>query len=94
MTKVSLHDNEATCTILTLWYVAVEPLEFAPQLLERIKPHVGFYATNFGSFVIVALTEVPSTSSKMKKLLKPHKKDIQQAASENNAGAKILIELL
>ncbi|CDH51464.1 pumilio domain-containing protein kiaa0020homolog [Lichtheimia corymbifera JMRC:FSU:9682] len=73
---------------------AVEPLEFAPQLLERIKPHVGFYATNFGSFVIVALTEVPSTSSKMKKLLKPHKKDIQQAASENNAGAKILIELL
>lgn len=82
------------CMILTLCYVAVEPLEFAPQLLERIKPHVGFYATNFGSFVIVALTEVPSTSSKMKKLLKPHKKDIQQAASENNAGAKILIELL
>ncbi|KAI9311049.1 armadillo-type protein [Dichotomocladium elegans] len=72
---------------------ATEPLEFAPMLLEHIKPHVPFYATNFGSFVIVSLVEEPSTSKATKKLLKSHKKEIEEVA-DTNAGAKTLLTLL
>ncbi|CAO3643831.1 unnamed protein product [Cunninghamella echinulata] len=73
---------------------AVEPLEFAPKLLEVIRPHLGHFATNFGSFVVVALAEVPSTEEEVKKELKKYKKDIQTASKEDNVGAKLLLELL
>ncbi|CAO3612676.1 unnamed protein product [Cunninghamella blakesleeana] len=73
---------------------AVEPLEFAPKLLEVIRPHLGHFATNFGSFVVLSLAEVPSTGDEVKKELKKYKKDIKAAAEENNVGAKSLLELL
>ncbi|KAI9304328.1 armadillo-type protein [Cunninghamella echinulata] len=73
---------------------AVEPLEFAPKLLKVIRPHLGHFATNFGSFVVVALAEVPSTEEEVKKELKKYKKEIQAASEEDNVGAKLLLELL
>ncbi|KAI8066341.1 armadillo-type protein [Gongronella butleri] len=73
---------------------AVEPLAFAPQLLEVIQPHIGHYATNFGSFVVLSLAEEPSTKKDTLKALKAHKKAIQQAANDKNVGAQKLIELL
>ncbi|KAI9495154.1 armadillo-type protein [Zychaea mexicana] len=72
---------------------AVEPLGFAPKLLERIEPHLGHFATNFGSFVVLSLLEEPSTKEQTKKALKPHKKEIRKAADENK-GAKMIVELL
>ncbi|KAI8141395.1 armadillo-type protein [Fennellomyces sp. T-0311] len=72
---------------------AVVPLEFAPKLLERIEPHLGHFATNFGSFVVLSLLEEPSTQKQTKKALKRHKDDILKAA-EGNQGAKLILELL
>ncbi|KAI9020779.1 armadillo-type protein [Phycomyces nitens] len=72
---------------------ALAPLEFAPKLLEVIEPHLGYFATNFGSFVVVALAEEPSTKKAVRKALKPHKKEIE-AAADKNSGAKLLVELL
>ncbi|KAI8376486.1 armadillo-type protein [Radiomyces spectabilis] len=72
---------------------AVEPLEFAPKLLECIKDNLGHFATNYGSFVVLALAEEPSTQKAVKKILKPHKQAIESAAAEN-AGAKRILEVL
>lgn len=72
----------------------MEPLGFAPLLLEKILPHVGHFATNFGSFVVLSLLEEPSTAEQTKKALKPHKKAIKEAASNGNEGAKLILELL
>lgn len=74
---------------------ATEPLNFAPKLLERIKPNLAHFATNYGSFVVVALLEEPSTKDEVAALLKPHKKEIKKAKEQNTApGAQILLELL
>ncbi|KAK4512687.1 Mitochondrial import inner membrane translocase subunit tim8 [Mucor velutinosus] len=73
---------------------AVEPLEFAPKLLEVIKPHLGHFATNHGSFIVLALAEEPATKKEVKKALKPFKKDIEAAAAEGNAGSKVLLSHL
>ncbi|KAL0137474.1 armadillo-type protein [Mucor lusitanicus] len=70
---------------------AVEPLEFAPKLLEVIKPHLGHFATNHGSFIVLALAEEPATKKEVKKALKPFKKDIEAAAAEGNIGSKTLL---
>jgi pumilio family protein 6 len=72
---------------------AVEPLEFAPKLLEIIKPNIAHFATNHGSYIVLALAEEPSTKKEVKKLLKSHKKEIQKAA-ETNSGSKLLLEAL
>ncbi|KAF7724022.1 hypothetical protein EC973_001429 [Apophysomyces ossiformis] len=72
---------------------ALMPLEFAAKLLERIRPNLGHFATNFGSFVVVALAEEASTKKAVKKELKSHKKEIQKAAKEN-VGAQKLLEIL
>ncbi|KAG1220501.1 hypothetical protein G6F68_021184 [Rhizopus microsporus] len=72
---------------------ALEPLEFAPKLLEVIKPHLAHFATNYGSFIVLALAEEPSTKKEVKKELKSHKKEIENAAKEN-AGSKLLLEAL
>lgn len=64
------------------------------MLLEHIRDNIGHFATNYGSFVVVALTEEPSTAEETIALLKPHKKNIKATAAENNAGAKILLEAL
>ncbi|KAI9248550.1 armadillo-type protein [Phascolomyces articulosus] len=72
---------------------AIEPLGFAPKLLERIEPHLGHFATNFGSFVVLSLLEESSTKKQTKKALKSHKSDIQKVADENK-GAKMILELL
>ncbi|KAG0164793.1 pumilio domain member 6 [Apophysomyces sp. BC1015] len=69
---------------------AVVPLEFAPKLLERIQPNLKHFSTNFGSFVVVALAEEPSTKKAVKKSLKSHKKDIEKAAKENTGAQKLL----
>ncbi|ORX62028.1 ARM repeat-containing protein [Hesseltinella vesiculosa] len=73
---------------------SVEPLNFAPELLQVIKPQIGQYATNFGSFVVLALAEVPSTQKDTLKALKSHKKSIKEAASSKNVGAEKILELL
>ncbi|EIE84752.1 hypothetical protein G6F46_001905 [Rhizopus delemar] len=72
---------------------ALEPLEFAPKLLEVIKPHLAHFATNYGSFIVLALAEEPSTKKEVKKELKSHKKEIENAAKDN-AGSKLLLEAL
>ncbi|CEI99960.1 hypothetical protein G6F70_001002 [Rhizopus microsporus] len=72
---------------------ALEPLGFAPKLLEVIKPHLAHFATNHGSFIVLALAEEPSTRKDVIKQLKSHKKEIQQAA-ESNPGSKLLLETL
>ncbi|KAI8086247.1 armadillo-type protein [Halteromyces radiatus] len=73
---------------------AVEPLEFAPKLLEVIRPNLTHFATNFGSFVVLALAEEPSTAKEVKNVLKKSKKDIKQAADDKNVGAEKLLALL
>lgn len=74
---------------------ATEPLNFAPKLLERIKPNLAHFAANYGSFVVVALLEEPSTKDEVAALLKPHMKEIKKAKEQNTApGASILLELL
>ncbi|KAI8979604.1 armadillo-type protein [Mycotypha africana] len=70
---------------------AVEPLEFASKLLEVIKPNLSHFATNFGSFVVLALAEEPSTKKEVKKELKAHKKEITEAA-KSNQGSKLILE--
>lgn len=75
-------------------FVAVEPLNFAPQLLEVIRPNLSHFATTHGSFVVLALAEEPSTAKDVKKELKAVKKEIKNAAEEKNAGAVKLAELL
>ena len=72
---------------------AIEPLGFAPKLLERIEPHLGHFATNFGSFVVLSLLEEPSTAKQTKKALKSHKSEIKKVQDENK-GAKMILELL
>lgn len=72
---------------------AVEPLEFAPKLLEVIKPHLAHFATNHGSYVVLSLFEEPSTKKEVKKELKSHKKEIEEAA-ETNSGSKLLLDAL
>jgi len=56
-----------------------------------IKPHLGHFATNHGSFIVLALAEEPATKKEVKKALKPYKKEIEAAASEGNAGSKVLL---
>ncbi|CAO3587481.1 unnamed protein product [Absidia cylindrospora] len=73
---------------------AVEPLNFAPQILDVIRPNLGHFATNHGSFVVLALAEEPSTAKEVTKELKSLKKEIQQAAEDKNPGAVKLLELL
>jgi pumilio family protein 6 len=72
---------------------AVEPLEFAPKLLEVTKPHLGHFATNHGSYVVLSLLEEPSTKKEVKKELQSHKKEIEEAA-KTNSGSKLLLEAL
>jgi pumilio family protein 6 len=72
---------------------AVEPLEFAPQLLQVIKPNLAHFATNFGSFIVLALAEEPSTKKEVKKELKSHKKEIEEAG-KTNSGSKLLLEAI
>ncbi|KAI8098000.1 armadillo-type protein [Gilbertella persicaria] len=72
---------------------AVEPLEFAPKLLEVIKPHLAHFAVNHGSYIVLALAEEPSTKKEVKKELKPHKKAIEEAA-KSNSGSKLLLEAI
>lgn len=72
---------------------AVEPLEFAPKLLQVIKPNLAHFATNYGSFVVLALAEEPSTKKEVTKELKSYKKDIESAA-ETNSGSKLLLEAI
>lgn len=72
---------------------AVEPLEFAPKLLEVIKPNLAHFAVNHGSFIVLALAEEPSTAKEVKKELKSHKKEIEEAA-QTNSGSKLLLEVL
>jgi pumilio family protein 6 len=74
--------------------LAVEPLNFAPQLLEVIRPNLGHFATNHGSFVVLALAEEPTTAKEVKKELKTIKTEIKQAADDKNPGAAKLLELL
>ncbi|KAI9486076.1 MAG: armadillo-type protein [Benjaminiella poitrasii] len=72
---------------------AIEPLEFAPKLLEVIQPHLAHFATNHGSYVVLSLAEEPSTKKEVKKALKSHKKEIQEAA-KTNSGSKLLLEAI
>ncbi|GAA5813367.1 hypothetical protein MFLAVUS_006845 [Mucor flavus] len=72
---------------------AIEPLEFAPKLLEVIKPHLVHFACNHGSYIVLSLAEEPSTMKEVKKELKAHKKEIE-AAAESNSGSKLLLEAL
>ncbi|RUP51862.1 hypothetical protein BC936DRAFT_145038 [Jimgerdemannia flammicorona] len=78
---------------------AVEPLEAGPLILEQVKPHLLRYATNWGSFVIVALAEEPETKSEVLKLLKSHVEALEKAAADSkeekgNNGAKLLVKML
>ncbi|KAI8985143.1 armadillo-type protein [Pilobolus umbonatus] len=72
---------------------SIEPLEFAPKLLEVIKPNLGHFATTHGSYIVLALTEEPSTGDDTKAALKAHKKAIE-AAAESNSGSKLILEAL
>lgn len=72
---------------------AVEPLEFAPKLLEVIKPNLAHFATNHGSYVVLALAEEPSTQKEVKKELKSHKKEIEEAA-KTNKGSELLLQAI
>ncbi|KAI8349206.1 armadillo-type protein [Choanephora cucurbitarum] len=72
---------------------AVEPLAFAPKLLKVIKPHLGHFAVNHGSYIVLALAEEPSTEKEVKKELKSHKKAIK-AAADSNSGSKLLLEAI
>jgi len=63
-----------------------------------VRPHVPRYASNWGSFVIVALAEEPETRSDVLEILKPHVKALEKAAKngeqKGNEGSRILIEML
>lgn len=72
---------------------AVEPLEFAPKLLQVIKPNLAHFAVNHGSYIVLALAEEPSTKKEVKKELKSHKKEIEEAA-KTNKGSELLLEIL
>jgi hypothetical protein len=72
-------------------------------LFDTIRDNVVHFATSQGgSFVILSLAEEPSTQKKTLAALKPHKKELEDAAqavndeegSKGNLGAKMLIDLL
>ncbi|RUS17606.1 armadillo-type protein, partial [Endogone sp. FLAS-F59071] len=81
---------------------AIEPLNAGPLLLDVIRPYVPRYATNWGSFVIVALAEEPQTRSEVLEILRPHMKALEEAAADKkqkengggNGGSKLLVEML
>jgi len=81
---------------------AVEPLNAGPLLLDVMRLHVPQYATNWGSFVIVALAEEPETRSEVLEILRPHMKALEEAAADReqkgnekgNEGSKLLVEML
>lgn len=82
----------------------MEPLNAGPLLLDVMRPHVPRYATNWGSFVIVALAEEPQTRSEVLEILRPHMKALEEAAADKeqkengsgngNGGSKLLVEML
>ncbi|KAF2088788.1 ARM repeat-containing protein [Saccharata proteae CBS 121410] len=89
--------------------VMVEPrLGFGDELWERIKSHVGKWATGGSSFTVVALVEAGDgfeKRSELLKVLKKEKKVLERAAKgeeakkgaeakKGNAGARILLEKL
>ncbi|KAL1918605.1 uncharacterized protein VTP21DRAFT_2627 [Calcarisporiella thermophila] len=84
------------------------PLDFAPALLESIRPYLLHHALHGGSFIIVALAENPATSrqalkelqgqkSQLEKALRDaddKKKERQEGQKALNPGVKVLVKLL
>jgi len=80
--------------------VAIEPaLGFADVLFERIKGHLGAWATGASSFVVANLFEETSglDISKRKeaiRLLAKERKNLEEAKGKGNKGAGLVLEVL